>query len=253
MPSRIHGLVSVVMPAYNKQDVIAESVRSVIAQTFPHWELLVVDDASTDGTLSVANRLAEDDSRIRVVALKENGGIANARNVGMAAAQGQYLAFLDSDDLWLPKKLQVQMEFICRHGASFTFTRYRRFGPNGSLGPPVKIPEKVNYERLLRGNAIGCLTVMLDRAKIPIFSMPNVRHEDYVSWLHILKQGYTAWGVQEDLARYRISSTSVSADKKRSAAWTWAIYRHIENLSFIKALWCFINYAIHAITTRLTG
>jgi teichuronic acid biosynthesis glycosyltransferase TuaG len=244
------GLVSVIMPVYNQQDVLIESVRSVMAQTFPDWELLIVDDASNDETLPNARQLACEDSRIRVISLPENAGVANARNTGMKAARGQYLAFLDSDDLWLPEKLRFQVEFMKRQNVGFSFTRYRRFRPNGFLGKPIKIPGKVDYEGLLKGNVIGCLTVMIDREKIPDFSMPAVRHEDYVAWLHILKQGHAAWGIQEDLARYRISSPSVSGNKRLSAVWTWEVYRRIEKLSLIKALWCFTNYSLRAFSTR---
>lgn len=246
----VPGMVSIVMPAYNSGHLLKEAAASVIRQTYPHWELIVVDDASDDDTLQIAEALAREDSRIRVIPLPSNAGVANARNCAMPAARGQYLAFLDSDDLWLPDKLKMQTEFMQHNEIAFSFTQYRRIKPNGHTGAVVQIPDKVGYQEMLKRNVIGCLTVMLDRNRIPPFSMAPVKHEDYVTWLQILKLGYTAWGLQEDLARYRISSTSVSGDKRRSALWTWKIYREIEGMSLAKALWCFTNYTIRSLHSR---
>jgi teichuronic acid biosynthesis glycosyltransferase TuaG len=244
------GLVSVVMPAHNSQDSLRESVQSVLAQTYQDWELIIVDDASRDGTLTQGRRFASDDPRIRVLPLEQNVGVAEARNRGITAAQGQYLAFLDSDDLWLPNKLETQIGFMRSSGASFSFAQYRRIGRDGSLSNPVKVPRTVSYEGLLRGNSIGCLTVTIDRYQIPQVSMPSIRHEDYVTWLKILKQGHLAYGIAQDLARYRVGSSSVSSDKRRSASWTWNIYRRVEGLSLIKSAWCFLHYTARAIYVR---
>lgn len=250
MPEWKANLVSVIMPAHNSQAVLGESVQSVLAQTYSDWELLIVDDASTDDTLESARAYARSDPRIRIVPLARNVGVAAARNRGIEAAQGQYIAFLDSDDLWLADKLKIQIGFMKTLDAAFSFAEYRRFNAAGKLSRPVRVPTRVGYEQLLRGNVIGCLTVAIDRYKIPEISMPSVKHEDYVTWLGILKHDNVAWGIHEDLARYRLTSTSVSADKKRAAGWTWNIYRRIENLSFIKSVWCFVNYFLRAIYLR---
>jgi glycosyltransferase involved in cell wall biosynthesis len=234
------------MPAYNAEKFLSDSVASVMAQTFKDWELLIVDDMSTDATLSLAQLMERRDARVRLIHLAVNGGVSNARNVGIEAALGQYLAFLDSDDLWLPEKLAIQLQFMKRHNAGFSFTSYRRLAKDGRLGGLVKVPNKVSYRQLLRGNVIGCLTVMIDRQMISPFSMPNVGHEDYATWLQILKMGNTAWGIQEDLARYRVSWTSVSRDKMHSSLWTWNIYRHEQKLSITKSLWYFIRQSIRA-------
>ena len=142
------GLVSVVMPAHNSQSSLSESVQSVLAQTYRDWELIIVDDASRDGTLVLARQLASNDPRIRVLPLEQNVGVAEARNRGIGAALGQYLAFLDSDDLWLPNKLQVQIDFMRSSSAPFSFAQYRRIGRDGSLSNPVKVPRSVDYEGL---------------------------------------------------------------------------------------------------------
>jgi glycosyltransferase involved in cell wall biosynthesis len=234
------------MPAYNGERFLADSVASLTAQTFDGWELVIVDDASRDATHSMAKDLSSEDSRIRCIHLDTNGGVANARNVGMRAARGQYLAFLDSDDLWLPRKLEIQLGFMKRNNAGFCFGRYRPFDGNGYVGRSVKIPDSIEYKDLLKGNVIGCLTVMIDRNKIPSFTMPGIGHEDYATWLKVLKEGHVAYGIQEDLARYRVSPVSVSGNKKRSATWTWTILREEERLPLTAATWCFAQYSVKA-------
>ena len=246
----VPNLVSIVMPAHNREEVMAESITSVLAQSFQQWELLIVDDASTDQTLSVAREFASSDTRILVIHLPENGGAANARNVGIHAARGQYLAFLDSDDLWLPNKLHDQMHFMRRNNIGFSFCRYRRFNADGRMGPIVRISNVVGYQRLLRNNVIGCLTVMIDRTKIAPFTMTPGGYEDYFAWLQILKCGQLAWGLQEDLARYRVSTNSISGNKLRSAVLTWKTYRNLERLSLPLALWCFGNYIVRSLYSR---
>jgi teichuronic acid biosynthesis glycosyltransferase TuaG len=247
------GLVSVIMPAYNKRDTLRESVESVIHQTFRNWQLVIVDDASNDDTLAAAQQLALENSRIQVIHLPRNRGVANARNIGMERALGQYIAFLDSDDLWEPEKLQIQVEFMTQQNIGFSFTRYQRFGRNGYYKRGLRIPDRVDYDHLLKGNVIGCLTVMIDREIIPSFSMPEIGHEDYAAWLNILRSGHAAWGIQKDLARYRVSSASVSSHKGRSAGWTWRIYRQIEKLPLLRSMWCFSLYSARALLTRLSG
>jgi teichuronic acid biosynthesis glycosyltransferase TuaG len=250
MSSWKSGLVSVVMPAHNSENSLTESVQSVLAQTYHDWELIIVDDASRDSTLTQARRFASDDPRIRILPLEQNVGVAEARNRGINAAIGQYLAFLDSDDLWLPNKLETQIDFMRSSGTGFSFAQYRRIGRDGSLSNPVRVPRSVSYEGLLRGNSIGCLTVAIDRYQIPEISMPRIKHEDYVTWLKILRQGHIAYGIPQDLARYRVGSSSVSSDKRRSASWTWNIYRRVEGLSLIKSAWCFMHYTARAIYVR---
>lgn len=244
------GLVSVVMPAHNSQSSLTESVQSVQAQTYANWELIIVDDASRDDTLALANQFASADPRISVLPLEQNVGVAEARNRGISAARGQYLAFLDSDDLWLPGKLQTQIGFMRSSGAGFSFAQYRRIGLDGSLTNPLRVPRTLDYEGLLRGNSIGCLTVAIDRYQIPEISMPKIKHEDYVTWLKILKRGHIAYGIPQDVARYRVASSSVSSNKRRSAGWTWNIYRRVEGLSVIKSAWCFLHYTARAIYIR---
>jgi teichuronic acid biosynthesis glycosyltransferase TuaG len=244
------GLVSIVMPAYNSERWLEDAVESVLAQVFARWELLIVADPSQDQTLEIARRRAADDPRIRVIHLAARGGRANARNVGVEAARGRYLAFLDSDDRWLPGKLLEQTEFMSRNDIGFSFTGYRHFRADGYLGPAIGVPEKVGYHALLKGNVIGNLTVMIDRQKvqIPAFRERTVVHEDYYAWLHILRGGMTAWGLRRDLARYRVSAGQCSNNKRHQAAGVWRLYREVERLPFPKAAWCFAHYSIKGVS-----
>jgi glycosyltransferase involved in cell wall biosynthesis len=245
------GLVSVVMPAHNAERFLSDSIRSVVAQSFSQWELLVVDDASTDQTFAIASDFAKIDCRIRVVRLEENRGVANARNVGIRLARGQFLAFLDSDDLWLPHKLEIQISYMRQKGVAFSFSSYRRLAPDGRLGSELRVPVAVTYKQLLKGNVIGCLTAVIDRMQIAVVNMEECGHEDYVAWLSILRKGHVAHGIQADLARYRLSSSSVSGNKRHSALWTWKIYTKVEKLSLPFASWCFVSYCWKSVMKRV--
>jgi len=247
----VEGLISVIMPAFNCHDLLAQSILSVIDQSYGNWELLIVDDGSSDATAAVAEEFAVRDPRIRVIPLGQNGGVANARNIGMQQARGQYLAFLDSDDLWLPHKLDTQVRFMQVRDAAFSFASYRRLLPDGTIGPMITVPERVDYSRLLKGNVIGCLTVMIDRAQVSPFTMLRGGHEDYIAWLTILRSGHLALGIAQDLARYRVSASSISGNKARAAGWTWKIYREIERMPLISAAYCFTCYSARSILSRI--
>lgn len=246
----IPELVSIVMPLYNCAECLPVSINSVLQQTYKNWELLVVDDASTDSSLEIARQFATADSRIKVFPLAKNGGAAKARNVAISAARGQYLSFLDSDDLWLPHKVSTQVEFLKSRKIGFCFGSYRRWNGADQISAPVPVPQAVRYTDLLCGNVIPCLTVLLDRERIESFRMPETPHEDYATWLGILRKGQTAYGMQLDLARYRVSPHSLSANKLKSALWTWQILRTQEDLRLPQATWCFLRYAMRAVFTR---
>ncbi|MFV0635184.1 glycosyltransferase family 2 protein [Mitsuokella sp. WILCCON 0060] len=239
--------VSVIMPAYNCRATLAESIKSVTAQTFADWELLVIDDCSSEPLADIVESFH--DARIRYVRLLENSGVAKARNTGIALAKGRYIAFLDSDDLWLPEKLTKQLVFMQEHQYAFTYTWYSQF--KKSPEQPVRLvrtKEFVDYRKLLKGNDIGCLTVMIDRVQIPHIEMPPDKHEDYITWLNILcEYGQRAYSLPEDLARYRLSDESLSGDKKKSLVWTWKVYRESQKLSLLQAAYYFTFYLINGI------
>lgn len=241
------SLVSIITPSYNAARFIDQTVDSVLQQTYPDWELLIVDDCSRDHTREILARLAGRDARIRPVFQEKNGGPAAARNAGLSRAQGRYIAFLDADDLWLPRKLERQLAFMQAQDAALSYTGYRRIREDGSgPGRLIQVPPGMNYRQLLKNTAIATSTVIVDRSKSGPFEMVQTYYDDYALWLMLLKRKITACGLQEDLMRYRVVRKSVSRHKINSARWVWRTYRQIEHLSLPDAAWCFMNYVWNA-------
>ncbi|EUJ48379.1 glycosyltransferase family 2 protein [Listeria rocourtiae] len=210
-------VVSIIMPTYNNSTVLKESIVSIQQQGYQDWELLLVDDCSTDGTRDMLRELAERDSRIQLILLTENRGSGFARNEGLSRARGRFVAFLDSDDLWHPEKLEKQLAFMKAHNYGFTFTAYHVFEEQPTVFKrTVRVPEKIHYRQLLKNTIIGCLTVLIDREKVGDFRMPLLRaRQDTATWLSILKKQDYAYGMTEPLAYYRVSATSLSSNKWR--------------------------------------
>ena len=245
-------LVSVVIPMYNAQQFIKETLLSVINQTYTNIEIIVVDDMSKDKSATIVKDLSNKDDRIKYIYLKENKGVANARNIGIEAAQGRYIAFIDSDDLWKENKLERQIEFMLENKYVFTYTEYEFISENGeSLNKIIPVEKQVNYKKLLSGNCIGCSTVIIDRNYIQKIYMENVKHEDYVTWLSILKTGYNAYGLNENLGYYRKLKNSLSGNKVQAAKWTWNIYRNVEKLPIHKSILYFSKYALKNVKKHL--
>ena len=230
--------VSVVMPLHNAADRVEAGVRSVLGQSLAAWELLVVDDASTDDSVARVEALAAGDARVRVLRLERNGGPAVARNAGIREARGRYIAFLDSDDAWAPEKLARQLALMER-GAVFSFTAMERFDEQGNRLAVAGVPERVGYEELLKTNYIGCSTAMYDTRFFGKVEMPLIdRRQDYGLWLRLLKQVEFAYGLNEPLVRYAVRSGSVSSNKLTTAGYTWRVYRELEGLSRVRSAYC---------------
>lgn len=245
-------LVSIITPVYNAQDTIAGTIESVQAQTCGNWEMILADDCSTDNSMEIMQSYAKKDSRIRLLVQKTNQGVAQARNAAIASAKGRFVAFLDSDDLWCPDKLEKQLAFMKQKQAAFCYTACDVIDEYGKqMGKVRFVPETADYNTLLKGNYIPCLTVVIDRKTIDIPSMPSIPHEDYAVWLEILKAGHSAWGLNEVLARYRVNQHSVSSNKLKAAGWTWNIYRKNQKLSLIKSSYCFMSYLVRAVIKRI--
>jgi teichuronic acid biosynthesis glycosyltransferase TuaG len=242
-------LVSVITPSYNAEKFIEHTIRSVQAQTHKNWEMLIVDDCSSDSTVEIINRIASEDPRVKLTRLETNSGAAVARNTAIEKAEGKYIAFLDSDDFWKPEKLQTQLEFMEKGNYVFTYTNYEIVKEDGTAtGQEVRVPPSLTYHDLLKNTIIGCLTVMINIDAIGKYKMPNIRtRQDFALWLSILKDGYTAYGLQESLSCYRKVEGSISSNKYKAAKKTWAVYRNIENLSLPYSAWCFVNYAYNAV------
>lgn len=242
-------LVSVITPAYNAARFISEAIESVLAQTYTNWEMIIVDDCSTDNTIEIVQSYVEKDERIKLYQLKQNSGSGVARNRAMDESQGRFIAFLDSDDLWLPEKLTRQIYFMLDNGIAFSFTKYVRMLEDGTITNAITAaPATVEYDDLMKHCVIGCLTVMLDRKKIGEQRMLEIRtRQDYAFWLSLTRQGFNAYGLPEVLAKYRLVENSISSNKVKAAQQNWRLYYHIENQPLWKSIWYFTNYACTSI------
>lgn len=244
----VENLVSIIMPTYNCGAFIGETIESIQAQTYDKWELIIADDCSTDDTESVIKKYAENDSRILYKKLKQNSGAAVARTAAMKIANGQYMAFLDSDDLWAEKKLEKQISFMKKSGHAFTCTAYEQIDENGNrLNKIISPVEKCNYNRLLLDCPVGNSTVMYDVSAMGKFRVPNIRkRNDDALWLRMLKTEEYIWGMDEVLMKYRIRSGSISANKLKVIKYHWILYRKIEKLGIFRSAfhifyWCLIK------------
>ena len=230
-PIDARPLVSIVTPSYNSEKYIAETIASVQQQTVTDWELLIVDDASSDATVTKIKRLQAEDSRIKCFSLKENKGPAHARNLGIQKARGKYLTFLDADDLWFPEFLERSSTEAKKH--PFVFASYKRLDEN--IQPYLSdfiVPEKVNYTDILKSNSISCLTAFLDIEVLGKKYMPLIKkRQDMGLWLQYLKKTNYAYGIQEPLAIYRIRRDSLSRNKTGLIKHQWKFYREVEQLS----------------------
>src|SRR5690625_5143854 len=237
-------LISVITPAYNAERFIEAAIKSVLDQTYTHWEMIIVDDHSNDSTVSIVKQYVEKDARIQLIELKENKGAGNARNTAMKQAKGRFLAFLDSDDLWLPNKLETQLNHMLRNDIGFSYTKYSLIDENGNdSGASYAIPEKLEYKDLLKFCHIGCLTVMLDRNITGNVEMNEIRNrQDYILWLDITKRGIPACGLNLTLSKYRKVSNSISSNKLKVSKLNWKVYREIIGLNVLKSAWYFGHY-----------
>ncbi len=240
-------LVSIITPSWNVEGLIEETIRSVQAQSFEDWELLIADDCSTDRTPEIIAAIGARDPRVKLIRQARTGGHALARQAAIDRAEGRYLAFLDSDDLWLPRKLERQLAFAREKGAALSYTAFRRIDEAHEVtGRLIEVPASLTYGQLLKNTAIATLTAMIDREISGPVAMTNEGYDDFCLWLSILKRGHAAYGLNEDLARYRVRGSSVSSRPMRSARWVWHIYRNVEHLSLARSAWCFAHWAARA-------
>lgn len=238
--------VTVIMPAYNMERFIETAIRSVMEQTFRDWKLLVIDDGSKDRTCAIVEQLAAEDSRVALVRNPENVGVAKTRDRGIDLVTGAYIAFLDSDDIWCPEKLEKQLAKLQQTGADFCYSSYSIIGKDGSkVREDYIVPETVNYAQQLKENRIGCSTVLIrtDVAAKYRFNT-GFYHEDYILWVRLLRDGYRAVGCSEVLTQWRYIDNSRSFNKYRAAQNRWRIYREYLKLPLVKSIWVFCNYAV---------
>ena len=240
------GLVSIVMPAYNCEKYIGETIESILAQSYPHWELLVVDDASSDGTVDVVSEYSNRDPRIRCRRLEVNSGAAVARNTAIELAEGEFIAFCDSDDLWMPQKLKYQLRYMQENGADFTCTSYEWIDETSArLGRIVNARERVDYNRLLLDCPVGNSSVMYNVGKLGKFFVPNIRkRNDDALWLAMLKSVPYICGIPEVLMLYRLRSGSLSSNKFDVVKYHWYLYREIEHLGLLRSVFHIVYWGV---------
>ena len=243
-------LVSVVMPAYNCEKYIGQAADSVIAQSYPNWELLILDDCSSDSTLQLAEALSEKDKRIRVFHNETNLGAGNTRNRGAALAEGDWIAFLDSDDMWAADKLEKQLELVAQEDkAVLLFTGSGFMNERGEpLDYVLRVPRKIDRKRLLRQNLLSCSSVLVRRELLLRHPFPaqSDMHEDFAVWLQILGEEDYAYGVDEPLLIYRLSAASKSGNKLKAAGMNWRTYRR-SGLGFFRSLYYMGWYTVNGI------
>lgn len=249
----MNNIVSIITPCYNSSKFLKECVNSVLKQTYKKWELILIDDSSSDNSSSIIDHFCKIDSRIKSIFLKNNVGPAESRNIAIKEAKGRYIAFIDSDDIWNHKKLEIQLRFMKEREIPFSFTSYQPVSENREIRHSViRAPQRMNYKSYLKNTIIGCLTVIIDRKQVGEFCFPNIRSsQDMALWLLILKKGFDAYGLDENLAEYRIVFGSNTGNKLISALGVWKVYREIERLNFFISFWYFMHYSFNAIIKRL--
>lgn len=241
-------LVSIITPTYNCGKFIARTIDSVQAQTYNNWEMIIVDDCSQDDTKQIVQEYIKNDSRIKYHLLEENSGAAVARTTAMNLAQGSYMAFLDSDDIWFPNKLEAQINWMEQNGYAFSCTAYEQIDEEDKpLGKKIKTIKKTDYNRLLLDCPVGNSTVVYDVEKMGKFVVPNIRkRNDDALWLQMLKKEKYIWGMPDVLMKYRIRKNSISSNKLKVIKYHWILYREIEHLSVFRSAfhifwWCVIK------------
>lgn len=248
-----NSIVTIIMPARNAMKTIAQSIQSVLNQSFQDWTLLIIEDASTDDTAKIVRGFCQQDPRIRLICQSEWGGVAAARNYALQQAQTQYIAFLDSDDYWEPQKLALQLDFMRSNATAVTYSSYRRVNSSGETLGIVTPPKVLTYEQLLRANFIGNLTTLFDRRQLPELWFKNIGNEDYLFWLEALKaldQAILITPSEQPLANYRVTTTSLSGNKWRSARWQWAIYRRNLHFGLLKSFVYMVSYTYYSLLKR---
>lgn len=246
-------LLTVIMPCYNSERFIAESIKSILGQSLQDWELIVVDDGSTDSSRAIVADYQRHDRRICLIPQTANSGPAHARNIGIDRARGLMVAFIDSDDRWFPDKAAIQIAAMERCQADISYTGWVRIREGEANGTFVSIPPRVTYGTMLRRNKINCSTAMVRRSTCGTVRMPLLRlRQDHGYWLALLRDGSrSAIGINEPLISCRMRRDSISANKMVAARYTWKLLTEIEGFSLPKSLWFFSGYGFEAVRLRL--
>lgn len=248
-------LVSIITPSYNSQDYIEKTILSVQKQTYKNWEMIIVDDCSSDKTIEIVEKFAKNDDRIKLIKATTNAGAAVARNIALENSKGRFIAYLDADDIWFENKLAKQIEFLVNNNYGFSCCDYEKIeADDTTLNKTVSMPKTITYNQLLSNTIIQTVGVIADLKIVDkkLLVMPNVRRgQDAATWLQMLKNGVKFYGQNEVLAQYRRVPQSLSANKFSAIKRTWYLYRGVEKLSVLKSLFCLFGWAINASKKRI--
>ena len=246
------GLVSVIVPVFNAGKWIEDTILSVKSQTYKDWELILVDDGSTDNSMEIMRSYESDN--IRIIDDGSNKGAAYARNMGVKAARGRYICYIDADDLWSPDKLEKQLTFAQENDAAFTFTGYEFADASGvGVQKIVRVPKTIVYRQALKNTTIFTSTVMFDMDKLDKddIMMPQVPSEDTATWWKVLKKINKAYGLDEQLTLYRRGTGTLSSNKMTAIQRIWNLYRNVEGLNVFYSAYCFVFWAVRALVRRM--
>lgn len=237
-------LVSIITPTYNSEKYISETIKSVQNQTHENWEMIIVDDGSSDTTIDIVKEIAKSDSRIQFYPQIQNVGPAKARNIGIDNAKGKYMTFLDADDIWFPEFIEKSINTIAETNIHFVFSSYKRANEKLEfVYSDFIVPEKVSYTDILKTNSISCLTAFIDIDVLGKKNMPEIfKRQDMGLWLKYLKQIPFAYGIKEVQAIYRIRENSLSRNKSRLLKYQWQFYREVENLNVFQSTYYMLQW-----------
>lgn len=237
--------VSIIVPLYNTKKLLSETIESVLSQTYTNWEMIIVDDCSTDGSYEYAMTFSEKDQRIQVYKLDCNSGPGAATKYGFEKAKGEMIAFLDSDDLWMPVKLERQIKYMTDHQYEFTCTDYEQINEKSSrIGRTIRCKERADYKSVLRICPVGSSTVMITSDLLRKVDIPTIRkNNDYSLWLRILKIYPYVYGMQETFMLYRVWPQSISYNKFKKIKYSWRVFREYEGFSVMFSLFLILEWA----------
>jgi len=245
-------LVSVIIPAYNCDKYVSECIESVMSQSYQNWEMIIINDKSTDSTKKIIEQYAKEDDRIRPYNNERNMGAARTRNKGVDLSRGRFMAFLDADDYWHNEKLSRQISIMLKNNYSFTFTAYERlYTTNGKKRKIIRVPKEINYRQYLKNTIIGCQTVVIDNELFEGFRFEVGELEDVLTWMKYLKKGIRAYGLNENLAIYRVLKKSRSSNKIMNFMRYFRCLRRDQHLSIVESVYYQTCYMMNAIIKRL--
>lgn len=234
-------LVSIITPTYNSGEFIAETIDSILSQSYKNWELLITDDCSKDNTIEIIEQYIKEDRRIKLFKLEKNSGAGVARNNSISKAQGRYIAFCDSDDRWYPEKLERQLLFMQKLGCDFSYSSYLTCTEEGENNGIIVCPKQITFNSNLKDCKIGCLTAIYDTQKIGKIYMPLIRkRQDWGLWMKVLKECKIGYGIKEPLAIYRLCNNSISSNKKSLIKYNIGVYQEVLGWSKLRATLFFI-------------